>query len=718
MHIIKVYIQRNTYKLNRLFTYRIDELDYEKLQPGSAVLVEFNKTKVVGYVVEKLVDPNIEYEIKKIIKVIEYEVLNENGQGLFNFIMTTQVTSYVNALRLVLPSKIRKFITGEKNFIKKETRQQLGFKTSGNVVTLTTKQQLVYDYILVNEEATKIQIKKILKVSDGVIKKLLELEAIIPIQIKFDYQPQLINEEEKNIIYTEEQLLAIEQISNTNKDVLLYGVTGSGKTEIYIEIIKKYLNKDKQVLLLVPEITLTIFLATRLSKIFKDQVVFIHSGLSDSEFFNYYQKIKNNEVKVIIGTRSSIFMPFNNLGLIIVDEEHDTSYKNNFEPFYHTRDIIEFWKNKGVDKVIYGTATPSLETYARAEKDIYQLVLLKNRYNQNPLPKIELDLINDYNLIFTANTLLKIKKALSNNEKVVILYNKKGYASSIECSICNHIPACPNCNVPLTYYQRINAIKCNYCGFSKTYKNHCPSCKNEGSFITHGIGIEQVNAYLNTMFGNDNILSLDANIAKNKTKLYKILNEFKESGPKILLGTQIISKGLDFTSVNLVVVVNIDNALYFNDLRANERVFQLLVQTAGRSGRHNKNGKVLIQTKHPVHKLFKYVRTYDYKGFYKDEMQNRKLQRNTPYFYVGQVEVIHDQKEIAKSSLKKLKFRLDKIKIFTTNISTPYVEKYDGRARQILLFKYKQEDILDILKTYKLEAERENIQVNIDLNIY
>jgi primosomal protein N' (replication factor Y) len=713
MFLIEIFIDRNTYRLDQTFTYRVNEKDYETLVFGSAVFVTFNRKSVVGYVVKKFVNEESKYKIRYIESIVKVEVLNELQCEMYQYLLDNFVCSFSNAYRLVLPSFVRSNIAQK---LEVKVREVIGYRVDKDT-KLTVKQKVCFDIINKYPDISRLDLVNKFNQSVNVINKLVEINAIKKINVAYNYQYQFGLDQDLKHKLNNEQVECIKAFKNDTRDMLLHGVTGSGKTHIYIELIKEYINNKQQVLLLVPEISLTQTMTSKLESIFGDELVFIHSKLNKREYYDYYLKIKNNEVKVIIGTRSGIFMPFDNLGLIIIDEEHDSSYKHNVEPFYHVKDMFKFWQQQMNCRILYGSATPSLESYVRVEKQTFGLIELKNRYFDVFMPSIIIDKLDDYEQILTYKSLIKIKEQLAMDKKVVILYNKKGYARSVECNVCNHIASCPECNVPLIYYKKTNKLQCNLCGYHRILERNCSSCKSSDSYKLNGIGIEKVASYLETMFGANDILMIDSDVVSKKRKFTEIMTAFKTKGKKILIGTQIISKGLDIADVDLVVIINVDNALYFNDIKANEKVFDLLLQTAGRAGRHSNNGEVIIQTKHPDHKIFKYVREYDYQGFYKDEIEKRRVSRYGPFYLVAKIEVRHKIAQIANNYLDNLKLELTKDNLYTTQINKPYISYIDNKHSRIMLVKYKDKSLVEKLNYFKNQSLKKGVEVIIDLNI-
>lgn len=420
---------------------------------------------------------------------------------------------------------------------------------------------------------------------------------------------------------------------NSHNSILLHGVTGSGKTEIYIKLIQKELDKGKQVLYLLPEIALTTQIINRLRKYFGNKVGVYHSRFNEMERAEIWQQIaetKENNYQIIIGARSALFLPFHNLGLIIVDEEHDLSYKQ-FEPAprYQARDTALVLAKIHQAKTLMGSATPSIESYFNVLKKKYALVTLNQRYGNVKLPEINMvDLKKEgYRKQkfspYTQSLIELIEKALTKKEQIILFQNRRGFSVHLECTVCNYIPICKNCDVTLTYHKQINQLRCHYCGHTEKVINICPNCKSK-NIEMRGLGTEKIEEELRIFFPTASIARLDYDSTRSKTAYQKIISDFENRKIDILVGTQMITKGLDFDNVSTVGILNADNLLYFPDFRSHERAFQMLSQVSGRAGRKNKQGKVIIQTFNINHSVFQFVLSNNYLDFFKETLAERQ----------------------------------------------------------------------------------------------
>lgn len=420
--------------------------------------------------------------------------------------------------------------------------------------------------------------------------------------------------------------------------VLLHGVTGSGKTEIYTRLISSALNVGNQVLYLVPEISLTTQLTDRLRKVFGDRLVVYHSKFSDSERVDIWKRIlKSNEPIVVLGARSSVFLPFARLGLVIVDEEHESSYKQyDPAPRYNARDTAMMLASMHGAKVLLGSATPAVETYYKALTGKYGLVSLTSRYNGASLPEVEIvDMreqrkkkINSGSL--SSDLIKNIRCAVDDNKQVILFQNRRGFAPVVVCRQCGWTPKCENCDVSLTYHKHSNLLKCHYCGFTRTLPTLCPACGQNGIDI-FGYGTERIAEETIHLFPNSKLARMDLDTTRNKNSHQEIIENFAQHKTDILVGTQMVSKGLDFNDVKVVGVINADTILNFPDFRSNERAFNMLEQVSGRAGRHETDGKVIIQSTDPNNEVLKYVRKHDYISFYNSEIKEREKFSYPPF---------------------------------------------------------------------------------------
>ena len=446
------------------------------------------------------------------------------------------------------------------------------------------------------------------------------------------------------------------------KVVLLHGVTSSGKTEMYIQMISKVLAEGKQVLYLVPEIALTTQLTSRLKRVFGKRLGVYHSKFSDAERVEIWNNVLNDKTyDVIIGVRSSVFLPFRQLGLVIVDEEHESSYKQyDPAPRYHARNAAIMLASMHGAKTLLGTATPAIETYHNALTGKYGLVELNQRHEEMAMPEIlVVDTKEAYRKkqmesVFTPLLLEKIGKALQNHEQVILFQNRRGYAPFIECKVCAFVPHCKNCDVSLTVHKVFNTLTCHYCGYTEPIPNICPKCGTPGSLSTKGFGTEKIEDEIKLIFPDARVSRMDLDTTRSKKSYDKIISDFEQLKVDILIGTQMVSKGLDFERVSLVGILNADNMLNFPDFRAHERAYQLMAQVSGRAGRKNKRGTVVLQTSSPEHPIIGQVIRNDYKAMYATQCEERQLFKYPPFYRIIQIVLRHRDPSVVSQAAQKL----------------------------------------------------------------
>ncbi|MCY1590713.1 primosomal protein N' [Staphylococcus pettenkoferi] len=539
-------------------------------------------------------------------------------------------------------------------------------------------------------------------------------------------------EQEKNQKLTQDQQRAYDAICESieerqQRTFLLHGVTGSGKTEVYLQTIERVLNHDRQAMMLVPEIALTPQMVLRFKKRFGDEVAVLHSGLSKGERYDEWQKIRDGRARVSVGARSSVFAPFKELGMIIIDEEHESSYKQEDYPRYHARDIAEWRSQYHQCPLVLGSATPCLESYARADKGVYQLLSLPNRVNDQAMPHIDIvdmreELSSGNRSMFSNQLREAIESRLANKEQIVLFLNRRGYASFMLCRDCGHVPQCPNCDISLTYHKSTDQLKCHYCGYQETPPALCPNCESE-HIRQVGTGTQRVEELLQREFEGANIIRMDVDTTSRKGAHEKLLNDFGEGKGDILLGTQMIAKGLDFPNITLVGVLNADTMLNLPDFRSSERTYQLLTQVAGRAGRHEKEGQVIIQTYNPEHYAIKDVQQNDYLAFYRQEMEYRKLGKYPPYFFLINFTISHQEmKKVLEASKHIHQILLQHLsdKALVLGPSPAALTRINNEYRFQILIKYKSEpDLYQALQYlddyYHEQYMKEKLALKIDI---
>ncbi|WP_374172459.1 primosomal protein N' [Flavobacterium tructae] len=513
---------------------------------------------------------------------------------------------------------------------------------------------LAYFQIMASEKKP-ITVKKLVEVSNSTsaaVKALIDKEIFEEYLLQQDRVLFTGRTTDDQLLLSEAQtraFVAIKESLSEKEVCLLHGVTSSGKTEIYIKLIEEYLETGRQVLYLLPEIALTTQLVSRLRLYFGDKVAVFHSKYSNNERVEVWkQTLENSEkAQIVIGARSALFLPFDNLGLLIVDEEHEQTFKQTDPaPRYHARDAAIVLANFHKAKVLLGSATPSIETYFNAQADKYGLVSLTERYNNVRMPEILLVDLKDKHFRkkmtghFSDLLIEEIGEALSLGEQIILFQNRRGYSPIIECMTCGHVPHCQQCDVSLTFHKHKNQLRCHYCGYSIAKPTHCHSCSSI-DLTTKGFGTEQIEQELITLFPKAKTGRMDQDTTRGKFGFEKIIDSFKNREIDILVGTQMLAKGLDFDNVSLVGIMNADNMLHHPDFRAFERSYQMMTQVAGRAGRSEKQGKVVIQTYNPNHNTIQQVTNHNYIGMYKEQLYDRQIYRYPPYFRIIKLTLKH-----------------------------------------------------------------------------
>ena len=518
------------------------------------------------------------------------------------------------------------------------------------------QREIVLTYFQLNAAEKKpISVKQLVEAANStssIVKALIEKEILEEYFIQEDRINFSGNAQEAALQLSVAQQQAYDQINERfeSKEVcLLHGVTSSGKTEIYIKLIEEQIATGKQVVYLLPEIALTTQLVSRLRAYFGDKVGVYHSKYSNNERVELWKQVleQSPKAQIVIGARSALFLPFSNLSLVIVDEEHEQTFKQvDPAPRYHARDAAIVLANMHKAKVLLGSATPSIESYFNAQSDKYGLVEITERYGNVQLPEIELvDLKDSYfrkkmTGHFSDSLIEAITTALSLGEQVILFQNRRGYSPIMECLSCGNVPQCQQCDVSLTYHKHKNQLRCHYCGYSMAKPTHCHSCSSI-DLATKGFGTEQIEQELLTIFPNAKIGRMDQDTTRAKFGFEKIIDSFKNQEIEILVGTQMLAKGLDFNNVSLVGIMNADTMLYHPDFRAFERSFQMMTQVSGRSGRSEKRGKVVIQTYNPNHNTIQQVTNNDYIGMYKEQLYDRQIYKYPPYFRLVKLTLKH-----------------------------------------------------------------------------
>lgn len=715
--IAKVLVEINNINVDKTFDYIVPFKYIEKIKIGMRVKVPFASRELEGFVLDLVNSTDDNYELKEIISIVDEEpILNNELLHLGQFMSKKYFSTLISCYQTMLPKALK---AQNKTTINKKMIKYVEL-CSNSFPKLKPNQEKIVEYLRINGKVKKEEVNKI-SVSgvNTLIKNGIIIESLIE---EYRLVTKDINKEKETFKLTVEQQEAKNKIlSQTQSSVfLLHGVTGSGKTVVYMEIVEEMLNRGKDSIFLVPEISLTPQMVYHFKSRFGDEVAVLHSRLSEGEKYDEYRKIVDGKVHIVVGARSAVFAPFKNLGAIIIDEEHTTSYKQDNNPKYSAIEIaIERAKNNNAI-VILGSATPSLETYARSIKGLYTLVELKHRVNTNNLPLVEIvDMSKEKHRgsIFSSKLITEVNKRLEKHEQIILLLNRRGYSSFITCSNCGYTAKCPHCDITLTYHKTSNTLRCHYCGYADKMNDICPSC-GEKAIKTLGTGTEKVEEEIKKVF-NARVVRMDLDTTSKKGSHEKIITAFKNHEYDILLGTQMIAKGLDFSNVTLVGVINADTSLMIPNYRSNEYTFQLLMQTAGRSGRGEKNGSVIIQTFNPEHYAITLASKHDYIDFFKQEMEVRRKLSYPPYYYLIYIKVIgKDYNKISIESNKIASILTRELK--NSKILGPTtcsVFKLNGLFRFGIIIKYKKEEKMEEVLQSLVNHYKGNQTVKVDIDV-
>ena len=717
----KVIIEYGNKAVDKEFTYIITDNIKDKIKIGARVLVPFNNRFIEGFVTDIVDSYSDEYELKEIKELIDIEpIINEEMFYIADKICKKTLCSKISAYQVMLPKALK---ANHNTSISIKNNRYLVFNKDIKEIDDYIKKCKYQGQVTILNEIKKNN-KLLINELSSSIKTLIKKELV-----KISYEEiSRYNIEStgryKIVKLNEEQQKVVEEVElNKFNTYLLYGVTGSGYSEVYMEIISKVLLQGKTAIMLVPEISLTPQIVDRFVTRFGSQVAILHSGLSDSERYDEYRKILKGNVKIVVGARSAIFAPFKNLGVIIIDEEHTSTYKQENHPRYHARDVAIMRGEYNNIPVILGSATPSLESFARAGNGIYKLLTLTKRASGGSLPKVNVvdmkEEVKHGNFILSRMLISKINERLEKKEQIILLLNRRGYSSMLTCRKCGNVLKCPNCDISLTYHKTNNTNRCHYCNYSIKNVSKCPNC-GSNDMKEYGLGTEKLEEELNRKF-NAKIVRMDMDTTSKKGAHEKIINDFGNHKYDILLGTQMIAKGLDFPLVTLVGVINADASLSIPDFRSGENTFELLSQVSGRAGRSNLKGEVVIQTYNPDHYSIHWATKHDYISFYKDEMKIRKELGYSPYYFLTLVNIKCKDYDLGFKEANKigeyLRNNLNKETIIL-GPSMASVFKINNIYNYQCIIKYKKDDKLvpvltKIDEIYKIDSK---VSVEIDVD--
>ena len=720
----KVIIEIGVKNVDKMFTYIVPDNMKEDIKVGCRVKVKFGSMLLEGFVLEltNAID-KVDYELKKIIELVDkIPILNKEMLELGKKIQEITLCSLISAYQVMLPKALKASI--KTNINTKLIRYAVSNRKDMELITYieNTKYEKQREFLKKLIVEKKIRIDKLESYLNT-----LEKNGLIKFIYEEDYRYKFnTNNSDNRVILNSEQEVCVNRVVNSfgiSKTFLLYGVTGSGKTEVYMNIIEKAINKGMSAIMLVPEISLTPQIVERFTLRFGDNIAILHSGLSDAEKYDEYRKITMGKVKIVVGARSAIFAPLTNIGVIIIDEEHTATYKQENHPRYHARDIAILRSKYHNCPIVLGSATPSLESFARAMNKNYELLVMKKRANNMLLPDVHIvdmkEEIKRGNYTFSKLLIDKINEKISKGEQVILLLNRRGYSPLIKCSKCGEVEKCPNCDISLTYHKSSDSLRCHYCNYTKKCPSKCMKC---GSADIKGIGLgtEKLEQEIMDKF-KARVIRMDADTTSRKGMHEKIIKEFGEGKYDILLGTQMIAKGLDFPKVTLVGVINADMSLCVPDFRSSERTFQLLSQVSGRAGRGKYPGEVIIQTFNPLHYSIRYAKNHDYLNFYKEEMAIRKQLNYSPYYFITLVRISCKDYEEGFKHANKIKDYLEKNLSSDTILLGPTMAsmfKINNIYNYQCIIKYKKDlklkdTLINIDNIYKTN-NKVNVEIDVD----
>ena len=739
--VAEIILNSNAKELNRVFDYNIPETMVYKAMVGSRVFVQFGNRKQLeeGFIIG--IKESSEFKLKSIEKIVNENGLTEEKVELAKWMARRYFCNISECIKLMLPpgtttkiienrikEKNENFVTIIDEEVVESDIEEDKFKSA--------KQVRILKFLLDNGETNLADLLLFTDTTRDAV-KALEKKNYITIEKKHvERNPffHKVERQSKKLEFTEEQQNAYNEISdkmdkNKYEEYLIYGVTGSGKTEIYLQLIEKALNNNKTSIMLVPEISLTPQTVDRfIARFGEENIAVLHSKLSIGERFDQWNKIKSGQAKIVIGARSAIFAPVQNLGIIIIDEEHDSSYKSESTPRYNAKDVARYLCYESNIPLVLGSATPDTGSLYRTMKKQSVLLRLNKRANNAKLPEIEVvdlreELSKKNKSMLSEKLQESIKENLENKKQTILFLNRRGFSTFVMCRDCGYTAKCKNCDITLTYHKSTNKLKCHYCGYETKVITKCPECGSE-NIRYFGTGTQKLESEINTLFPEAKTIRMDVDTVTKKNSHEKILTDFKENKADILIGTQMVVKGHHFPNVTLVGVIAADGSLNMNDYRANEITFQILTQVAGRAGRGEDAGKVIIQTYNPDSFTIECVKQQNEEMFYNTEMRLRKQLKYPPFCDIIVIGVSSKDEQItmkvAQSLHKYLKDRVENenIGIMLYKALPAPIDKIKNKYRWRILIKCKfGEDIIDLMNNTMEKAQTIKYCKNGDANI-
>ena len=724
MKIVGVLTQYS--KLDRPFTYYFEG---DGIFIGGRVLIGFRNREIVGYVTSvettnltlEEAEEKLGFKLTKIDKILDQEpLLTPELMTLSDLVTSYYLTSKISVLNAMLPPSLRPSKT---SLNAPKIAKQMVVKF--NPLFEDFSQLKDRDRLLLNEIIVRGNVVRTSK-NKNQIARLLGHQAITieeqeKYRLKYDHFPL-----EKPNTLTIKQQEAIDKIlEDQHETFLLHGVTGSGKTEVYLSLAAHYLKQKKQVLILVPEISLTGMMLASFYRRFGHKIAILHSDLTPAEKYDEYRKISKGDVDIVVGARSAIFAPLQNLGLIVIDEEHSESYKQDIAPFYHALVVAQMRAKFLNTKVVIGSATPSIETMARAQKGVYGYYFLEERINQQPLPETRIINMLDYKNVMPSSPYISkalyqaIKEALAAKTQVILLVNRRGYATYVSCRHCGTVKKCPTCGISLTYHKKDHLLKCHHCGVDFNVNDPCSKC-DMNDFSFSGFATQKAEEDISLLFPNARVLRLDSDVSRVDKTPQKVLNQFMNDEGDILIGTQMVAKGHDFPRVSLVGVIGTDANLAIPSFRSSERTFQLITQAIGRSGREKIKGQAIIQTMMPEHYVIQLAQKQDYVKFYETELRQRYYTQNPPFYYLLSITISHQDEAIIRDTIQTLKYNLSAALgehgIVIGPIAT-YFPQSGKTYNETLIVKYKNYFKIKPILTQTLRPFKEESALYVHINV-
>lgn len=667
----EVVVDVSTNSLDKIFDYKCPE--NVEIRLGQRVLVPFGKQMLEGYVLN--LKENTSYDLKLVKQIIkpldQTSLILPEMLELVKSLKQIYNLRIIDILHLIVPAQIR-------NGRVKQQQSKLCFLTEYGLNNISqikpnAKNQIAAcAYLKNNANANIVDLNK--QFGSPAINKLISLGFISVTTKNVNRKPmeEIAPILEDDLKLTKNQQDAVNQIlSKNNLHNLLFGVTGSGKTEIYMQVIKSALKQNKTAIMLVPEISLTPKTVKQFRARFGNLVAVLHSGLSDGEKYDEWFRLYNGEAKIAVGARSAIFAPLKNLGAIIIDEEHDSSYQSENNPRYETNVVASHRAKFNNCPLVLGSATPTIESFYKAQIGEYNLITLTERINKKPLPKMDIiDMCKEFrsgnNSLFSNDLINEMSKSINNNEQIMLFLNRRGFSSFQMCRECGYVATCSDCDVSLVYHKEDNLLKCHYCGKKFKPLTKCPNCGNVNLKLGN-TGTEKIQEELKNLFPTTKVFRMDNDTTTTKSAYSQILGEFEKTKPAILVGTQMIAKGHDFPLVTLVGILDADLSLYYSDFKANEKTYQLVTQVAGRAGRAEKEGKVVLQTFFPKHYVYNFCANYDYLRFYNKEINLRETASFPPFSKIIRILITSEDDELAKNLTHEKFLELKNLRVQNKN---------------------------------------------------